>query len=74
MQEKKKCQHPTCTCPAAPLQDYCCEECKVATEREESGEDQMTECRCGHPDCTGEPEVPAETQGLFNASEVLAVG
>jgi hypothetical protein len=73
VQDKKKCQHPTCGCPALmPLSDYCCEGCKVAAEREAAGETPMVECMCQHPDCGTVPEVPVETQGLAMASELLS--
>jgi hypothetical protein len=70
MDEQQKCKHRPCTCDAAPLQDYCCDDCRIATEREETKEEQMTRCHCGHADCGGEAELQAES--LFAASEVLA--
>lgn len=72
MGDKKKCSHPTCGCPALPLMDYCCEECRDAANREVSGEEPMDECKCGHEDCGVEIEIPAETQGILIASEALA--
>jgi hypothetical protein len=72
MEHKQKCLHATCACPALPLQDYCCDGCKAAVEREEAGETPIGECHCHHADCGGEVEIPVETQSLFMASEVLA--
>lgn len=73
MTDTKKCFHPSCTCAALPLADYCCVACKVAHDREVSGEDPLAECHCHHADCGGETEeVPADVQGLLLASEVLA--
>jgi hypothetical protein len=72
MEDKQKCRHATCTCPALPFQDYCCEQCQLAVERDEAGEEPLSDCRCHHADCGGATEVPAETQSLLMASEVLA--
>ena len=74
MEDKKKCQHATCSCASSPLSDYCCDGCRVIAEREAAGETPMTECLCQHPDCGGQPEIPVETQGLAMASELLAAG
>jgi hypothetical protein len=52
--------------------DYCCEECRDAATREVEGEEPMKTCKCGHEDCGGEIEIPAETQGILMASEALA--
>ena len=73
MEDKNKCVHATCTCTALPLQDYCCDSCKLAVESEQSGEEPMTEFHCGHPDCGGQSVVPVDTQSIFLASEILAV-
>lgn len=67
--ENKKCKHLSCTCPALPLHDYCGDVCMAAAAAEEAGEEPLKECQCGHEDCGN---IPAETQGLFMASEMLA--
>lgn len=72
MSDKKKCAHATCSCAALLLMDYCCEECRFFDEQERAGEQPMKKCSCGHADCTAEPEVSAEVQGLMIASEALA--
>jgi hypothetical protein len=69
MKEKGQCAHATCTCDAALLSDYCGDDCRLAAEREEAGEEQMTDCHCGHPDCGS---VPIETESMLMASETLA--
>jgi hypothetical protein len=70
--DKKKCSHATCSCPALPLNDYCGDLCGRAAAREAEGEEQMAKCECHHPDCGGEPEDPVFTQGLLMASEAMA--
>jgi hypothetical protein len=72
MRDKQMCARATCTCGALPGQEYCCDDCKLAAEREEAGEEPMAECSCHHADCGNVPEVPIETTGILAASELLA--
>ena len=66
METAKKCLNPTCSCPALPLLDYCCDGCQLAASDPEPEKG----CQCHHPDCGGEIELPPD--GLLIASEVLA--
>lgn len=66
MEPSNKCLNTTCGCPALPLQDFCCDGCKMA----DSGAERQAGCGCHHPDCGGEIELPPE--GLLIAPEVLA--
>jgi len=70
--DKKKCSHATCTCSAAPFADHCCDSCRIADEREQAGETQMSECHCEHPHCGGQPEAELETQSMLTPSTALS--
>jgi hypothetical protein len=72
MEEKMKCKHPPCTCTARPMQEYCCDSCQLADEREQAGEIPMEECHCKHPHCGGQPDIPIETESIHIASAALA--
>ena len=72
MGDKVKCAHATCSCVALPFDDYCCDGCRTADEKEEAGDEPMARCKCAHPDCVGEPEVSPDAESLFAASQVLA--
>jgi hypothetical protein len=52
--------------------DYCSEACRLADEREEDGENPLSECLCHHEDCTGSIPVPIERESMLIASEALA--
>lgn len=57
-----KCAHTLCTCPPLPGMKYCCDECQLAQERIERGEQGVHECQCLHADCANIPapvdEIP----------------
>jgi hypothetical protein len=69
---KAKCAHATCTCAATLMSDFCSDECRLAVEREEAGEEPLSECRCGHADCGNVPEPSDEAEeGFSMAPEAL---
>ena len=72
MEDMKKCLHATCTCGPLPLQDYCCDGCRAADEREQAGETPMAECHCEHADCGGQPQVQSEMPSMLMAPIALA--
>jgi len=49
--QTKKCAHSVCNCTVSGADNYCCEQCKIATY------DDNLECGCGCPSCgTGDPQ------------------
>ena len=44
-EEKKKCSHPACNCPAEKGSKYCSQYCKDARGTMEIS------CNCRHPEC-----------------------
>lgn len=56
-----KCHHTLCSCAPLPGTNYCCEECQLAQERIERGEESVQECQCLHADCAN-ISIPVDTE------------
>ncbi|HKD09574.1 MAG TPA: hypothetical protein VKB79_26950 [Bryobacteraceae bacterium] len=53
--QKEKCAHPSCVCPAAEDSKFCSAACEAASENPD------ILCNCGHAGCTGAATTTTST-------------
>ncbi len=63
MGTRKRCEHPTCTCPPQEDDRFCSDSCREANQTARGNAAVKVSCKCGHADCAGDRQIHTQPEG-----------